>query len=188
VEPIAAKSRLVVRIATAGSVDIAELAHVAACTFPLACPPSVTPADIASFVDTNLSDARFAEYLADPQRLILTARHDDRIVGYAMLIRGVGDDPDVQRAVQPRPAVELSKMYVLPDRHGSGASTALMDAALAGASDWGAGCVWLGVNQVNLRAQRFYVKCGFAINGTRTFQLGGHDENDYVMVRPFGAA
>ena len=118
------------RTATADSVDIAELAGVAARTFPLACPPSVTRANIAAFVDANLSDARFAEYLADPQRLILTASHDDRIVGYAMLIRGVGDDPEVQRAVRVRPAVELSKMYVLPDHHGSGVSTALMNAAL----------------------------------------------------------
>jgi len=105
-----------------------------------------------------------------------------------MLIRGIGDDPQVQRAVHARPAVELSKMYVLPDNHGSGVSTALMDAALAAAAEWGAGCVWLGVNQENHRAQRFYKKCGFTVNGTRIFQLGGHDENDYVMVRPFGVA
>ena len=105
-----------------------------------------------------------------------------------MLIRGVGDDPDVQRAVHVRPAVELSKMYVLPDNHGSGVSTALMDAALAAAAEWGAGCVWLGVNQKNERAQQFYKKCGFTVNGTRTFQLGAHTESDYVMVRLFGAA
>jgi GNAT superfamily N-acetyltransferase len=188
VEPIAAKPFLAVRIATVDSVDIAELAAVAGRTFPLACPPSVTPANIAAFVDANLSDERFAEYLADPRRLILTASHDGRIVGYAMLIRGVGDDPHVQRAVSVRPAVELSKMYVLPDKHGSGVSTALMDAALAAAVDWGAHCMWLGVNQKNLRAQRFYSKCGFTINGTRTFQLGTRTESDYVMVRQFAAA
>ena len=186
-EPIAAGPLLAVRIATADSVDIAELAGVAARTFPLACPPSVTPANIAAFVDANLSAARFAEYLSDPQRLILTASQDGRIVGYAMLIRGIGDDPDVQRAVRARPAVELSKMYVLPDNHGSGVSTALMDAALAAAADWGGGCVWLGVNQKNIRAQRFYKKCGFTVNGTRTFQLGGRTESDYVMVRPLAA-
>ena len=178
----------VVRIASASTVDAAELAAVAARTFPLACPPSVTPTNVASFIDANLSDARFAEYLADPRRRILTVSWDARIVGYAMLIRGIGDDPQVQRAVHARPAVELSKMYVLPDNHGSGVSTALMDAALAAAAEWGAGCVWLGVNQENHRAQRFYKKCGFTVNGTRTFQLGGHDENDYVMVRPFGVA
>ena len=186
-EPIAAGPLLAVRIATADSVDIAELAGVAARTFPLACPPSVTPANIAAFVDANLSAVRFAEYLSDPQRLILTASQDGRIVGYAMLIRGVGDDPDVQRVVRARPAVELSKMYVLPDNHGSGVSTALMDAALAAAADWGGGCVWLGVNQKNIRAQRFYKKCGFTVNGTRTFQLGGRTESDYVMVRPLAA-
>ena len=150
------------RIARADSVDIAELAEVAARTFPLACPPSVTRKSIASFVDANLSGARFAEYLADPQRVILTASRDGRIIGYAMLIHGVGDDPDVQRAVRIQPAVELSKMYVLPDQHGSGVSTALMDAALAAAADWDAGCVWLGVNQKNatrttvLRKVRLY--------------------------------
>ena len=179
---------MTVRVATADSIDIAELASVAASTFPLACPPSVTRANIAAFVAANLSDVRFAEYLSDPGRLILTAGHNDRIVGYAMLIRGIGDDPQVQRTVHVRPAVELSKMYVLPDNHGSGVSTALMDAALAAAAEWGAGCVWLGVNQKNQRAQQFYKKCGFTVNGTRTFQLGAHTESDYVMVRLFGAA
>jgi ribosomal protein S18 acetylase RimI-like enzyme len=179
---------LAVRIATPDSVDVAELAGVAARTFPLACPPSVSHANIASFIDANLSDARFTEYLADPQRLILTASQLDRIVGYAMLIRGVGDDPDIARAVPVRPAAELSKMYVLPGNHGSGVSTALMGAALAGAVDWGTNCVWLGVNQQNHRAQRFYKKSGFTVSGTRTFQLGDHDEHDYVMVRPVGAS
>jgi ribosomal protein S18 acetylase RimI-like enzyme len=188
VEPVAAKPLLTVRIATADSTDVAALAGVAASTFPLACPPTVTRANIAAFIETNLSEARFAEYLSDPRRLILTANRDDRIAGYAMLVRGVEDDPDIQRAVPVRPAAELSKMYVLPDQHGSGVSTTLMEAALAAAAGWGAECVWLGVNQENLRAQRFYTKCGFTINGTRTFQLGAGRESDYVMVRHFGAA
>lgn len=162
----------VVSIATAGSGDITELASVAARTFPLACPPAVSPDNVAAFIDANLSELRFAEYLTDPRRRILTARYDDRIVGYAMLIRDVDDD-----------RVELSKMYVLPDNHGSGVSTALMDASLTAAADWGAECVWLGVNQKNERAQRFYTKSGFAVTDTRTFQLGSHTEHDYVMTR-----
>ena len=161
------------RIASADSADVAELAEVAARTFPLGCPPSITPANIAAFVDANLSEARFAEYLADPQRRILTANRDNRIVGYAMLVREVGDDPQV----------ELSKMYVLPDHHGSGIATALMNAALEEAAEWGASRVWLGVNQKNQRAQRFYEKSGFTINGVRTFQVGAGIENDYVMMR-----
>ena len=87
-----------------------------------------------------------------------------------------------------RPAVELSKIYVLPDHHGSGVSTALMDAALAAVVEWGTNCMWLGVNQQNHRAQAFYKKSGFTVHGTRTFQLGAGRESDYVMVRPFGTA
>jgi len=187
VEPLTPAVHLAtVHLATAGSVDASELAAIAAQTFPLACPPSTPPDNIASFVDTSLSTTRFAEYLDDPQRAILTAQHDDRIIGYAMLVRGVGDDPDVQKAVAARPAAELSKIYLLPAYHGAGVSIALMQLTLATAAEWGARCVWLGVNRENQRAQRFYVKGGFEINGTRTFEVGGRRENDYVMVRELG--
>ena len=162
--------------------DLPELADVAARTFPLACPPTTGPDDVAAFIAENLSQSRFADYLADPERSVLTARADGRILGYAMLIRGVADDDDVQRAVTWRPAVELSKMYVLPDGHGAGVSVALMGSALDEARALGATCVWLGVNQENQRAQRFYAKHGFVTSGTKTFQLGSQIENDYVMV------
>lgn len=170
-------------VAAATEADLVDLADVAATTFPLACPPSVTPRNIAAFIAENLSEERFREYLADPDRTVLVARRDDRIVGYAMLIHGVPDDDDVQRAVPSRPAVEVSKLYVLPDHHGAGVSAALMRAALAEAAELGAACVCLGVNQQNQRAQRFYAKHGFRVNGTKTFRLGAGIENDFVMVR-----
>lgn len=136
----------------------------------------MTAQNITAFIDENLSKARFAEYLADPDRLVLIAREDGRMVGYAMLIRGVPDDEDVRRAVTLRPAVEISKLYVLPDSHGAGVSAALMTGAVKRAKELGAKCVWLGVNQMNQRAQRFYTKHGFSINGTKTFRLGADIE------------
>ncbi|MBS4730042.1 GNAT family N-acetyltransferase [Mycobacterium sp. SM1] len=182
---------MTVRAATAESVGSEELAAVAAQTFPLACPPSVSAENIASFIAANLSAGCFAGYLADPGRLIFTAQHRRRIIGYAMLIRGLVPDADmdadmdadIARVLRIRPAVELSKMYVLPDYHGRGVSTALMDAVLAGAAEWAARWVWLGVNQQNRRAQRFYAKHGFTACGTRRFRLGSDVENDYLMIR-----
>lgn len=170
-----------IRVRTAQSDDLTELAAVAATTFPLACPPSVTADNVAAFIAANLSAERFADYLADPNRLVLVATGKTRILGYAMLIHGVPDDPDVQRAVPLRPAIEVSKMYTLPDVHGTGVSAALMAESLQRGAD--AACVWLGVNQENLRAQRFYAKSGFRVNGTKTFRLGDSVEHDYVMVR-----
>ena len=175
---------MAIHVAAAQCGDATELAGVAALTFPLACPPTAAPQNIALFIDTQLSAARFAEYLNDPDRVVLAAYDDGAIIGYCMLIRGVpDDDADVQRAVGVRPTVELSKMYVLPDNHGSEVSGALMEAALNRAAAVAAKSVWLGVNQQNRRAQRFYAKHGFTINGTRTFHLGGELENDYVMVQ-----
>lgn len=175
---------LTIEISAATAAEIAELADVAAQTFPLACPPSVTQHNVATFIEENLTQAHFARYLTDPDRLLLIARQDGRIVGYAMLIRGVPADDNVQCAVTIRPAAEISKMYVLPDHHGAGSSAALMAEALKRAPELDAKCVWLGVNQNNERAQHFYTKHGFTINGTKTFRLGTHIENDYVMVRP----
>lgn len=172
-----------VEVATARDTDAAELASVAAQTFPLACPPTSTPANIAAFIDAQLSERKFADYLADPDREVLAAHDDGRIIGYCMLIRGVPDDDAVQRAVTIRPSVELSKMYVLPEHHGAGASSALMTAAVDHAAAHEANSIWLGVNQHNRRAQRFYAKHGFIIRGTKTFQLGSGIEHDYVMVR-----
>jgi ribosomal protein S18 acetylase RimI-like enzyme len=174
---------MAVHVAVADAGRVGELAAVAAHTFPLACPPSMTPENIAAFIDANLSPARFTEYLADPDRVVLTADDDGRIVGYAMLVPGIIDDLDVQRAVWVRPTVELSKMYVLPNSHGAGVSAVLMQSALTHANQMAAKSVWLGVNQQNLRAQRFYAKHGFRINGTRMFRVGERIENDYVMVR-----
>lgn len=175
---------LSLQIGAADPARVTELADVAARTFPLACPPSCTPADVAAFVAENLTPARFGDYLDDPDRTVLTATRDGRIIGYAMMVRGVPDDPDVTAAVTLRPAMELSKMYVLPDAHGAGVSAALMTFALRHADTGGAASMWLGVNQKNIRAQRFYTKHGFAVTGTKTFRLGTHLEADYVMVRP----
>ncbi|WP_373425043.1 GNAT family N-acetyltransferase [Mycobacterium simiae] len=167
-----------VDIVTAQPADADELAVVAALTFPMACPQSAAPKHIAEFVEANLSATRFAEYLSDPRRAILTARHNGRIVGYAILVHDT-DDRDH--------SVELSKLYVLADFHGKGVSSALMGAALATAAGWGARSLWLGVNQKNQRAQRFYIKSGFTVNGTRTFRLGPQLEHDYTMIRPLSS-
>jgi len=84
-------------VTTATAADLPELAAVAAQTFPLACPPSVSQENVAAFIDDNLTQAHFARYLNDPGRLVLVARQDGRMIGYAMLIRGVPEDDDVQK-------------------------------------------------------------------------------------------
>lgn len=163
--------------------DATELAWLAAVTFPLACPPGSTPADQRAFIDAALSVDRFTEYLTDPTRLLLVA-HDDALpepIGYTMLVEGEPTDAEVHAAITLRPTVELSKCYVLPGHHGQGVASALMAATLDAARRTGARGIWLGVNQLNERAQGFYRRTGFVRVGTKHFQVGNRLEDDFVL-------
>lgn len=171
-----------VRTATEG--DAETLHTVAAATFALACPPHVTPESVASFVADVLSVECFRRYLADPARDLFLAEDDGVAAGYAMLVAGEPADDDVRRALSLRPTAELSKIYVLPGHHGAGVSRLLMEAALDAARRSGAAGAWLGVNQLNERAQRFYRKSGFDPVGTKRFLVGARYEDDYVFERP----
>jgi ribosomal protein S18 acetylase RimI-like enzyme len=163
--------------------DAAELARVAAITFPLACPPSTTDQAKADFIAKWLSESSFATYLSAPDHILLLAEVDGASAGYTMLVTGEPHDPDVAAAVTARPTVELSKVYVMPQLHGTGVAAALMDASLVAARESGAVSMWLGVNDENSRANRFYEKAGFAIVGMKKFRLGHVDEDDYVRER-----
>jgi len=194
-----------VRIRPADHSDAAALAALAAVTFPLACPPTTTPESIADFISRNLTAERFAEYLADPTRTLFVAIPDAAteagaalaaspeiaatggLVGWSMLIATEGGEPsdaDAAAAVSQRPAIELSKMYAHPAAHGSGIAGELMRATLDEAARGEASVVWLGVNQENARAIRFYEKHGFRIVGRKRFLVGDRWEHDYVLEHP----
>jgi diamine N-acetyltransferase len=165
--------------------DARALAGVAGLTFALACPPSTTPEAIADFIATSLSEARFDDYLADPARILLVAEEapGEPLSGYTMLVRGEPTDPDVAGAIRIRPTIELSKIYVLRDSHGRGTAAQLMTASLDAARGAGAAGIWLGTNEENARAQRFYAKHGFEVVGTKRFRLGDRYEDDLVFER-----
>jgi len=167
--------------------DAAELHELAARTFGLACPPGTTQADIDAFVAAHLSVADFDRYLAEQHRILLLAEADGTAVGYTMLVGGPIADADVRAVVDEKTSSELSKFYVDAGSHGSGVAAALMAATLAAATAAGAESCWLGVNQQNGRAARFYAKNGFAVVGTKRFLVGDVWHNDHVRLLRFSA-
>lgn len=167
-----------VRRAEAGE---GELLHeLAADTFPLACPAGTDPADIESFIELHLSAERFESYLADPDRILLVVTSLASFVGYTMLVFGAPQDADVAAAVTARPTAELSKCYVSANAHGTGVATELIAATITEARLSGAKSLWLGVNNQNERANRFYEKSGFVTVGTKHFLLGTDWQDDFT--------
>ena len=171
--------------------DVPELAELAALTFPLACPPEVTPEDSAAFVAENLSAENFSRYLADERALVLTAREGGALRGYCLLLLVAPSDPEVLEALDQgralRPSAELSKFYLHPEAHGTGLAGRLVEAAAGAAASVGARSMWLGVNNRNVRAQSFYRKSGFQTSGRRSFRVGSHTFRDLIMVRVLAA-
>lgn len=170
-----------IRKATAD--DAGRLAALAAVTFPLACPPSASPEDIAAHLANTLSEGHFQGYLADPDVTVLVIDDDGSLRGYSLLVNRPARDPDVVAALKLVPSVELSKCYVHPEHHGLGAAAELMHASLQAAAAAGGAGVWLGVNSQNARAIRFYEKSGFRKVGSKSFRLGTTVEHDFVLER-----
>jgi ribosomal protein S18 acetylase RimI-like enzyme len=160
--------------------DAVALHDVAAETFALACPPGTLQSDIDDFISTVLSVESFQGYLADPDRELFLGVVDGTPAGYTMLVYGEPHDADVAAAVTSRPTVELSKVYSLASAHGHGLGPALLAATLDAARERGARTVWLGVNQHNQRANRFYEKSGFAVVGTKRFKVGAQWHDDFT--------
>jgi GNAT superfamily N-acetyltransferase len=163
--------------------DAAALSQVASATFALACPPDTPQASIDEFIATHFTVAHFDDYLADPERALFLAEEDGEPLGYTMVIFGEPDDPDVVAAITLHPTSELSKVYVVAGHHGAGVSSRLVEASVDAARERGAVGMWLGVNQFNPRANRFYEKSGFARVGIKHFLLGGRYEDDFVRER-----
>ncbi|TFC95984.1 MULTISPECIES: GNAT family N-acetyltransferase [Cryobacterium] len=172
-----------IEIRRATTTDAAVLAELAAATFALACPPHTTAEAIAVFLHDVLAEANFDAYLADPERVVLVAEENGGLLGYTMLVFAEPTDADVRSAIGIRPTVELSKCYLRAETHGRGVAAALMTATLDAARERGAAGSWLGVNQENARAIRFYEKNGFATVGEKRFLVGERYEDDYVLER-----
>jgi ribosomal protein S18 acetylase RimI-like enzyme len=170
-------SDVVVRPAEPG--QAAEIAWLAALTFPLACPPGTPAATMAAHVAAHLTPGHFARWAGSPKHSLLVAQGPD-VVGYALLVVGEPDGAAerdaLARAVGDGPYVELSKIYVHPGRQGDGTAGLLMAAAVDAAA------LWLGTNGLNARAQSFYRRHGFEVVGTRTYDVGGVQHDDVVML------
>lgn len=185
--PLPAAPSGVVRRATVE--DAAEVAWLAALTFPLACPPEASAVEMATHITQRLTPAHFREWAASEAHALLVRDGGTGLLGYALLVLGAPEgaaEADAVRQASGRegPYVELSKIYVQPGAQGRGVAGELMRAASDAAAELGPGLpYWLGTNAQNLRARAFYRKHGFDVIGRRTFVVGGLEHDDVVLLR-----
>lgn len=108
---------------------------------------------------------------SDPRadRRLRVAEREGGVVGFALAGPAVGSAP-------PRP-LQLYSIYLDPDRHGSGAGQALLDAVL------GDSPAVLWVAERNPRARAFYEHNGFRLDGERHVDAAMPELVEVRMVR-----
>jgi ribosomal protein S18 acetylase RimI-like enzyme len=158
--------------------DLAAIARLAARTFPLACPPTTPPEAIEAHIRDELSEQRFAAHMATSDFFVVDAGGGE-VCGYVMIAH---DPPPIDHDWSD--PVELRRIYVDADRHGTDVAADLMRTSLDFATREGHDWIWLGTNEANTRAVRFYEKFGFRIVGERTFRVAHSIECDHVLARP----
>ena len=159
--------------------DAALLADIGARLFDQTFRAQNTPEDLESFLaNTYLPEFHRAE-LADPERAtVLAFDSAGAAIGFAMTRRGTRSNG----VVAERP-VEVQRIYVDRESHGSGVGGALMNSCVEQARAWNADVLWLGVFQENPRAIAFYKRQGFEVVGVQEFMVGSDLQHDFVMAR-----
>ena len=161
--------------------DAPRLHEIARRTFHLACPPDFPREEARAFIAENLAEENFRTWAKARDAQLWVAQLAGVIVGYSLVLlrRTTPEIPGQEPAV----TADLNKFYVLPEHHGAGAARALMASSLEHAHRAGMRVIWLGVNQRNERAQKFYRRHGFEVAAERTFQVGQTRQADFVMER-----
>jgi MFS family permease len=175
--------RPVVRPATVA--DAAAIAELGERTFRDTFADSHDAERMEVYVAEAFAAETIAAEIADPAVTYLlaypTAASSGPPLGYAKL--EVGEPPACVAGPTP---IELARLYVERELHGSGLAAALMDACLDEARRRGRATLWLGVWDRNPRARRFYEKRGMRTVGSKPFLFAGEAMEDLVMARPVG--
>jgi GNAT superfamily N-acetyltransferase len=138
--------------------------------------------DIADYVAEHFRPDVVAGVIADPVCSTLLAWAGEQLAGYAV----VKAAPPPGCVTGPAP-IELSRLYLGQGFIGQGLGARLMEAVHAEARRRGAGTLWLGVYDRNVRAVAFYERFGFAQVGGKEFLFGGRIYFDPIYaaaVRP----
>jgi ribosomal protein S18 acetylase RimI-like enzyme len=168
---------IVIRRAT--TEDAALLADLGARLFDQTFGAQNTPEDMEHFLSTTYSPELQRAELADPDRAtVLAFDSDGAAIGFATTRRGSRSNG----VIAERP-VEVQRIYVDRDSHGSGIGAALMNSCVEQARAWNGDVLWLGVWQENPRAIAFYKRQGFEVVGVQEFMVGRDLQHDFVMAR-----
>ncbi len=131
----------------------------------------------------------YLEYTYDPAKLIASIRKENNVylvasldgipVGFAKIKKHSLNDH-----IKCFAQMELQKLYVLFEHHGSGAGSALMQEAMLLAEEIQPDYLWLDTYVSNANAIRFYEKNRFKKMAKNYFTIGTQTFEYHIMALP----
>ncbi|OKL41103.1 GNAT family N-acetyltransferase [Pontibacter flavimaris] len=165
-----------IRKATESDLDL--LQKIGRQTFSETFSAANTEENLKQYLQEGFSAEKLAAELRDPGSAFYFALLGTDVIGYLKL--NVGQS---QTELKDDSALEIERIYVLKEFHGSRVGQRLFEQAIQTARQKNLDYVWLGVWEENPRAINFYRKNGFVAFGKHTFRLGQDEQTDIMMKR-----
>lgn len=170
------KAKLNIRPAT--KADLSAIQQLAITTFTATFAPWREAKDVQQYCEQAYDMDVLEREIQDPHSKWFIALTGNEAVGYLKLNwDGAQTEPNWPDAL------EIQRIYVLPNQQGKHVGATLMKTAMHFASIHGFSKVWLGVWENNRKALNFYRSFGFRHAGDHTFVMGSHQQRDYMMMR-----
>lgn len=166
-----------VRLAT--KQDAKLIADISQLTFKETFGAANTERDMEIFLTEQFTKGKLMMEVGAGNNIFMLAYLGDKIAGYLKLRTGF--EPPLLRRQK---AMEIARLYAMPDMIGKGVGALLMRQAIETAKQQGYKRLWLGVWEKNQRAIDFYTRWGFHKFGETDFLLGTDVQLDWLMQKP----
>lgn len=161
--------------------DVALLQNIGTKTFSDTFGNTCTKEDMRGVLELFFNAAQVASELGDDADNFFFFEEDGITKGY---LRIHAKHACPLESFQNRNCIELVRLYVLKEFHGTGVADALMNFAVDFARRQACNVMYLSVWEYNFRARGFYEKHGFVNTGIENdFPLGSTPQTDYWFVR-----
>jgi ribosomal protein S18 acetylase RimI-like enzyme len=172
-----------VQIRPAALDDADALSLVGSATFLESFAGVLRGSDIVAHCRWQHAPEQYARWLADSAYKIWVAAAELGGASIGYLVLGPADLPLSDLSADDW---EVKRVYVLRRYQGAGLGRTLLQRAQHEAQRRGGRRLLLGVYSRNEAALAFYKHVGFTIIGTRTFRVGEHDYDDWVLGMKLG--
>ncbi|MFD1484432.1 GNAT family N-acetyltransferase [Lacticaseibacillus baoqingensis] len=157
--------------------QIPTLVHLARVTFADTFNANTAPADMAAFLDTAYSPTQLTKEWQTPGTTFWFITVDGVAAGYLKL----NVDQAVTADVHAPNALELERIYIMPEHKRQGLGSKLYQHALQYARKLHKATIALGVWEHNEPAKAFYAQRGFHKVGEHAFVVGNDPQHDWLM-------